>query len=245
MSNPFAFLKTTNDWLESVPERATKALDNAVGNGEKIAQSKVDSICVWLSWKINIQIERVRQSVIRTLHGMYKSTMAGKVMKMAKSIQSLVSDPLGALGSFASTLFSPVSSVFNWVKTLVKEVPRLAENLANIASSLPPTPPSPNINYYKFKIKVKSISLSAITSDPSKLPSPESMFPEPPNPFTKNTFQETFSSMNSKLKSNQVIYKLTDKQKQSLAQMNTSDIDSLSFEDISDLNKNLDNLSFN
>lgn len=228
--NPFEFLTATNDWLESVPGRVTKAFDNFIGNGEKVTQEKVDAICIWLSWKINIQIERVRQSVLRGLYGMYKSTAAGKVMHAAMVIKEFVSNPLKAIGSFASTVFGPVPKVISWVSTLMKELPRLARNLSNIASSLPPSPPNPHINYNKFKIKVKSVSLSTITSDPSKLPSPESMFPEPPKPFSKETFENTFANASAKLKSNKVIYKLTKKQKESLDIISGSPID----EDTSD-----------
>ena len=214
--NPFEFLKATNDWLESVPNRATKALNNFVGTGEKMTQEKVDAICIWLSWKINIQIERVRQSVLKALYGMYKSTAVGKVMQVAMVIKEFVSNPLRTLGSFAGAIFGPVPKVISWISTLMKELPRLAKNLSEIASSLPPAPPTPHINYDKFKIKVKSISLSTITSDPNKLPSPESMFPEPPKPFSKETFENTFANASAKLKSNQVMYKLTKQQKESL-----------------------------
>ena len=243
VSNPFAFLKTTNDWLESVPERARKALNNAVGNGEKITQSKVDAVCIWLSWKINLQIERVRQSLIRTLYGMYKSTTAGRVMRMATAIKDFVSDPLGALGTFASAVFSPVGAVFNWTSTLIKEVPRLAENLARIASVLPPDPPNSRINYDKFKIRVKSFSWSTLTSDPSKLPPPEVVFPPPTSiQSPKVTFDKAMEE-NAKLKSNKMIYKLTEEQKNSLKlmQLDTSEIDSLSFHE----HVNTDSLSFN
>lgn len=241
-SNPFAFLKTTNDWLESVPKRARKALNNAVGNGEKIAQSKVDEVCIWLSWKINVQIERVRQSLIRTLYGMIQSTAAGRVMKMATAIKEFVSDPLGALGTFASAIFSPVSAVFSWTSTLVKEVPRLAENLANIASVLPPEPPNSRINYDKFKIKVKSFSWSTLTSDPSKLPPPEVVFPPPSSiQSPKITFDKAMEE-DSKLKSNKMKYKLTKEQENSLKlmQLNSSEVDSLSFNESTDA----DSLSF-
>lgn len=241
-SNPFAFLKTTNDWLESVPKRARNALNNAVGNGEKIAQSKVDEVCIWLSWKINVQIERVRQSLIRTLYGMIQSTAAGRVMKMATAIKEFVSDPLGALGTFASAVFSPVTATLNWIPTLIKEVPRLAENLANIASVLPPEPPNSRINYDKFRIRVKSFSWSTLTSDPSKLPPPEVVFPPPSSiQSPKVTFDKAMEE-DSKLKSNKMKYKLTKEQENSLKlmQLSSSEVDSLTFNKDTDT----DSLSF-
>lgn len=214
--NSLKFLSETNDWLETVPKTAIEGLNNSIIKGENMTQEKVDSICVWLSWKINLQIERVRQACLKALYGMYKNTVAGQVMNMASTIKNFVSDPLGAIGDFAGSIFGPVPKVFGWLQTLMTEIPRLAKNLASIVASLPPAPPSPNINFDKFKIKVKTISLSTITSNPNKLPSPESMFPEPPKPFSKDSFQDMFANANAKLKSNKLVYKLTEEQRQSI-----------------------------
>ena len=125
-SNPFEFLECTNDWLESVPQRAINALNNSVGNGERIAQAKVDAICTWVSWKINIQIERVRQATLRALYGMYKNTVVGKVIQVITVIKEFVSDPLGTIGSFAAAIFSPFAPIVQWFPTLQKEIPRLS-----------------------------------------------------------------------------------------------------------------------
>ena len=216
MTRPFDFLKTANDWLEKVPLRITRAFENFVGTGERTTQEKVDKICVWLAWKANIAIERLRQRLIRILYDQYKTTAGGKVMQAATAVQKFVSDPLGALGSFASTVFSPVGSIIAWSNMLLVELPRLAANLARIVQVLPPEPPSPNINYDKFKLKVGSISMAIITSDPSNLPTPESMFPEPEKPFSKNSFNKVFTESSANLKSNTVKYKLNEDDANSL-----------------------------
>lgn len=217
-----AFLKTTNEWLEDVPVRIIAAYDNFVGNGEDLVQSKVDTFCVWLSWKVNIAVERKRQAVLRILHGQYQSTVVGKVMKMANAIKSFCSDPLGALGTFAGAIFGPVASVFKWIVELTAEIIKLAANLAKIMAVLPPNPPSPHINYDKFKLKVKSISMAEVTSDPNTLPPPEVMFPEPPKPFTKETFKEGFEKATASLKSGRKKYTLSEEDKKSLAGFNVS-----------------------
>lgn len=182
------FLKTTNDWLEKYPLKMSNAFDNYFRAGEDIGQAEVDIICEWLAWRVNITVERVRQRVVKSLYNMYMSVTGGRVAKVVNAITSFVKDPLGALGSFASALYGPVAVVATWVTTLAKEVPRLARNLSNIAQSAPPDPPSPHINYNKFKLKIGSVNMSTILSDPSAMPSPESMFPEPTRPWSKSTF---------------------------------------------------------
>ena len=213
---PFGFLKTTNDWLEDCPERIIAAYDNFIGDGENLAQSKVDKFCAWLAWKVNIAIERKRQTILKILHEQYQTTAAGKVMAVANAIKKFCNDPIGAIGSFAGAIFGPVAAVFKWVVELASEILRLAANLAKIMAALPPTPPNPHINYDKFKLKVNSISMAEIASDPSSLPPPEVMFPEPPKPFTKETFTEGFESSSANLKSQQKKYTLSDEDKKAL-----------------------------
>ena len=220
MVAPFDFLKTTNDWLETVPENTTKAFENMINSGEAITQSKVDDICVWLSWKVNIAIERKRQAVLRILYGMYQGTVAGKVMSAAMAIKTFFSNPLKKIGSVASVLYGPIPAVISWIKMLMVEIPRLAENLANIASSLPPPTPEPYINYDKFKLKVGTISLATITTDPSSLPPPEVMFPEPSKPFSKETFTKTFELASANLKSAKRKFTLRKEDKAAIESLN-------------------------
>lgn len=213
---PLQFLSTTNDWLEKVPENTINALNNMVGTGENITQSRVDYICAWLSWKVNVAIERRRQALIQTLHDQYMSNQQGPVMKAANAIMSFVSDPLGAIGDFAGAIAAPVKKVFSWIAALVKEIPRLAANLANIVSSLPPSPPNPHINFDKFKLKVGSVSMSAIVKGTSGMKTPEEMFPEPKKPFSKESFASIFNDPNVSLKTGSKKYKLKDEDYESI-----------------------------
>lgn len=218
---PLGFLQSTNDWLEDVPIRIVAAYENFIGNGEKIAQKKVDVICTWLAWKVNIAVERKRQVVIKILHEQQKTTVYGKVMRMATAIQDFCSDPLGALGAFASAIFGPVIAVFKFAVELGRQVLKLAANLAKIMSALPPAPPDPHINYDKFKLKINSISMAEISADPSRLPAPETMFPEPPKPFTKKSFEEGFEKESASLKSSKKKYTLSKEDKETLSMFNT------------------------
>lgn len=218
---PLDFLVATNDWLEDCPERIVAAYDNFIGNGEGLVQSKVDKFCAWLAWKVNIAVERKRQAVLKILHEQYQTTAAGKVMKMANAIQSFVSDPLGALGTFAGAIFGPVTFVFKLITQLISEVIRLAANLARIMAVLPPNPPNPHINYDKFKLRVNSISMGEVMAGPGSLPSPEAMFPEPEKPFTKETFAKGFEEGTATLKSGRKKYKLSEEDKKALVGFDT------------------------
>jgi hypothetical protein len=224
-TGPLEFLKTTNYWLENVPLRIIAAFENFIGDGERAIQSRVDIICAWLAWKVNIAIERKRQAVLRILYGQYEKTAAGQVMKVAGAVQSFCSDPIGAVGDFANALFAPIVAVFKWITDLISEILKLAANLAKIMSVLPPTPPSPRINYDKFKLKVGSISLAEVMSDPSSLPAPEVMFPEPEKPFSKEAFTKGFETASANLKSMKVVYKLNEDDKKTLEAMNKDNVD--------------------
>lgn len=232
---PLSFLKTTNDWLEDVPIRITAAYNNFIGNGEDLAQSKVDIFCAWLAWKVNIAVERKRQAVLQILYDQYKSTAGGKVASVARAIQDFCNDPIGAIGALAGAIFGPVFAVFKWIVELGKEILRLASNLARIMAVLPPSPPNPRINYDKFKLKVKSISMAEVTSNPYNLPPPEVMFPEPQKPFTKESFTEGFEKATASLKSSKKKYVLSEEDKKTLAGFNT-----LSLSDVISSETNID-----
>lgn len=216
-ANIFAFLKPVNDWLEGVPITVTNSLNNIVGSGEEIAQSQVDKACTWLSCKVNRSIERIRRGILRALHGIYESATNIGAGKAAKAISKFFSDPIGSIGDLASLLFAPVSIVFNIVTFLIKEVPRLAANLANIVNSLPPEPPSPRINYDKLRIKVLPISMSAIKADPNSLPPIESVYPSPKEPlYSAKDFDSEFFDTTIRLKSDKPKYSLSEEDRNSL-----------------------------
>ena len=193
--DPLGFLTDVNDWLEKYPINIGAAFDNMVGKGQTLAQGKVDIICRWLAWKVNIAVERKRQELIKTLYEMFKNTAQGRVMKAATAIQKFASNPIGSLGALADALFGPVVKVIKWTYNLGKQLIRLAKNLALIANTLPPSPPSPEINYDEFKLKIGSISMAIITQDPSNMPSPEVLFPEPIRPWSPAAFQAEFEEV--------------------------------------------------
>ena len=63
--------------------------------------------------------------------------------------------------------------------------------------------------------------MAEIIADPSSLPAPEVIFPEPPKPFSKETFTEAFEGASASLKSSQVKYTLSEEDKKALTGFNS------------------------
>lgn len=198
------WLKKVNDFLEQVPLQVTEWFEHTFKSGEKLTQDFVDRQCAWLAWKINIMVERKRQEVLKTLHDEYGGYLGA--LQVVTVFKQAVTDPIGTLGSVFNTIAGPYAKVVDFLKTLMKEIPRLAANLAKIASSLPPAPPNPRINFNAFKLNIKSISMADVINGGS-LPTPEQMFPEPPKPFGKASFDSSFENAPISKGINEVIYK--------------------------------------
>lgn len=203
MAKSLDWLVKINDFLEEVPGNVSSYFKALSKSGEELVQSQVDIICAWLAWKVNIMVERKRQQVVQTLneqYGGYLQLFGG----ISAAKQAL--NPLKA-GSFFSKFISPVSAIVSFLKTLMKEIPRLAANLANIANALPPDPPNPHINYNAFKLKIGTISLKEVIAGTAGTPSPEQMFPEPAKPFSKEAFNASFEGAKKTAAAEGVIYR--------------------------------------
>ena len=198
------WLVKVNDFLEQVPVNVNTWFENTFKSGEKLTQDFVDRQCAWLAWKINVMVERKRQEVLKTLHDEYGGYLGA--LQVVTVFKQAVTDPIGTLGSVFNTIAGPYAKVVDFLKTLMKEIPRLAANLANIASSLPPAPPSPHINFHAFKLNIKSISMADVINGGS-LPTPEQMFPEPQRPFGKASFNSSFDNAPIAKGINEIVYK--------------------------------------
>ena len=202
------YLTKVNDFLERVPLSVTKFFKNAFKAGEEIVQEYVDVVCRWVAWQVNINIERVRQKVIRALWQQYGKYLI--MLQAAQIIKEFLHDPIGTIFKFAKKYFEPYEKVIEFIKVLGNELPRLAQNLAEIARALPPEPPSPDINFNEFKIKVHTISMKEVLLGPDSIPPPEQMFPEPPRPWSKGAFDATFEGAKAIMKEDNVVYKMSD-----------------------------------
>lgn len=200
------WLTNLNNMLEQIPKNALDFFDKTFKKGEEYTQDFVDAVCKWLAWSININVERIRQSIIKKLAKQYAGAMT--VVAGVSVVKNALSDPIGSLGSVFSYFSKPYTVAKNFYQILVVEIPRLAANLANIASALPPDPPNPHINFNAFKLQIGTISIGEITGA-SSMPSPEQMFPEPPSPFSKAAFDSSFENAKAKTAESQVMYKLS------------------------------------
>lgn len=192
---PLDWLVKTNEFLEKLPEGVLKYFYAFSNMGENLAQSYVDIVCRHAAWRVNITVERLRQRVLKTLNNQY-----GFILKIISTInigKQVASNPLGAIGSFFSTITKPLSMALYFITTLATELPKLARNFSNIMAVLPPEPPSPHINYDAFQLKIQTVSMDALLSADS-LPDPEVLFPEPEKPWSTRAFQDSFESASEK-----------------------------------------------
>ena len=193
MAGSLDWLVQLNDCLEQIPKNVTAFFESLIKSGQNLTQAYVDKVCIWISWWVNISVERLRQKTIKTLKEQYGNHIM--VVKCANTLGKAIRHPLETLGKFFGIFAVPVKIVAEFIKTLIKELPRLANNLAKIVNSLPPSVPSNlNINFNAFKLKIGTISMKEILSDDA-MPSPEEMFPEPERPFGKEFFNAAFTDV--------------------------------------------------
>ena len=206
MTKSLDWLVKVNDCLEEIPESVNDFYNSFIKSARELSQEYVDKVCTWMAWWVNITVERLRQKTINTLIDQYSSYFV--VLKWVKVIRDVMKNPIKALGSFFGIFAKPIQAAMEFITTLMREIPRLAKNLANIMDSLPPTPPSGlGINFDAFKIKINTITMKDITSG-GNFPPPEKMFPEPESPFGKAAFEEVFNNSKKVSLDDKIVYKL-------------------------------------
>lgn len=188
------WLSKVNSYLEEDPLVIAKFLNRISSSAEEVPQTAVDIICEWSACRVNRKIERIRQWIIRSLHGQNKFVNA--ILTPIKSLYNAYKNPIDGLGAVISVvksilkiIWGPIFILGEFIYDLGKEVLRLAKNLALIASSLPPRPINPRVNFNKFRLSIGSLGMNTITEDPSNLPDPDKLFPQTaPTPFISKEF---------------------------------------------------------
>ena len=205
MAKSLDWLVKVNDFLEGVPNSVITYFNALTKSGEELTQSYVDTVCAWLAWKVNIMVETKRQQVVQTLYEQYGGYL--QMFSAVNTVKNAISDPIGAIGGFLGRFAAPIGAVIDFLKTLMREIPRLAANLANIASALPPDPPNPRINFNAFKLKIGTVTLKEVMTGTEGTPTPGQMFPEPAKPFSKEAFNASFDNAKKTAAAEGVIYK--------------------------------------
>ena len=207
--DPLDWLKKTNKFLEGVPQGIIDYFNNL--NDMNLIQEQVDAICEYAAWKVNLSVEKVRQQVIRVLRRQCKQVK--DILKFMKKLKDAIANPIAAIEAVVQLikmiiekLLGPYYELVKFMIRLAVEIAKLAKNLQNIMEVLPPSPPSTDINYNKFALKIGSISMDMIMDDGGQeMQNPDQMFPEPKKPFTKNTFKQVFNKV--KPKKDTVVYR--------------------------------------
>ena len=189
---PLDWLVEINDSLEQIPGTILTYFDALEAFGENLTQAYVDIWCRYMAWVVNINIERLRQRVLRSLSE--QNTVISKIIGFMNLAKEVISDPIGVVGSFFSTITAPIKTAYEFITTLVTELARLAKNLARITEVLPPAPPNPHINFNEFKLQIGTASMTSL-GGVDALPPPEVMFPEPAEkPMGREAFMASFNS---------------------------------------------------
>ena len=209
------YLRDFNKFLEGVPTTIANFFDRVFKAEAGLTQKAVDMICEWAAWKVNIMVEAKRQEFVKALHE--QNSWVDKILTPIRVVKKISEDPLGALEDVATAIkeianifIGPFVFLVNFLQELIKELARLANNLANLLTSLPPPPPSSNISFDKFQLKIGQMGMSTILDDPTSLPPPEEMFPEPIVPFSVEYFKALGNEAKTIYREEKPFYELKD-----------------------------------
>lgn len=184
------FLRTANAALEQIPGGIITYFDAIADMGENVSQAFVDAVCRYAAWMVNINIERIRQKVLKSIYD--QNIVVRIIVDILEIGKKVILNPLDVIPTFFERLTAPFRVAKEIIVDIVKEISRLSENVTKIMSVLPPDPPNPDINFHEFKIKIYTFGMGALAPSDS-FPAPEVLFPQPPSPFGKDTFMEAFA----------------------------------------------------
>ena len=218
-SGILGFLKTANAALEQIPGGILAYFDALAEMGENVSQSFVDAVCRYAAWLVNINIERIRQKVLKSV---YEQNLFVRIIVDVIDIgKKVIQDPLGVIPSFFDRLTAPFKAAKQLITDIITEISKLASNVTKIMQVLPPKPPNPDINFDEFKIKINAFGMNALAPADS-FPAPEVIFPKPPNPFGPETFKDIFNEGKKGLTDNEAVDTVNKNAKKVFYKMKTS-----------------------
>lgn len=162
MTDKFKKIDDLNAFLEKINTNVYTTF-NDIENYP--TQQKVDEACIFISNKINAQLEVKRQELIKVLHDGYVSS--NEVIQLLKPLVEFdlnIDTVVSAVKKIIDILAGPYQVAVEYVTELTPKITELTTNIALLAYIPEKLPQRPDINYNKLNIAMKPITIDEITS---------------------------------------------------------------------------------
>ena len=162
MTDKFKKIDDLNAFLEKINTNVYTTF-NDIENYP--TQQKVDEACIFISDKMNAQLEVKRQELIKTLHEGYVSS--NEVIELLEPLVNFnlnIDTVVDAVKKIINILAGPYKVAVEYVTELTPKVTELSTNIALLAYIPENLPQRPDINYNKLNISMKPITIDEIIS---------------------------------------------------------------------------------
>lgn len=162
MTDKFKKIDDLNAFLEKINTNVYTTF-NDIENYP--TQQKVDEACIFISNKINAQLEIKRQELIKVLHDGYLSS--NEVIQLLKPLVEFdlnIDTVVSAVKKIIDILAGPYQVAVEYVTVLTPKLKDLSTNIALLAYIPDNLPQRPDINYDKLNISIKPITIDEIIS---------------------------------------------------------------------------------
>lgn len=162
MSDKFKKIDDLNKTLENI-NKTVYTTFNDIENYP--TQQKIDEACIFVSNKINAQLEVKRQELIKVLHDGYISS--NEVIQLLKPLVEFdlnIDTVVSAVKKIIDILAGPYKIAVEYATELAPKLAELSTNIALLAYIPENLPQRPDINYNKLNITMKPITIDEIIS---------------------------------------------------------------------------------
>lgn len=162
MTDKFKNIDDLNAFLEKINTNVYTTF-NDIENYP--TQQKVDEACIFISNKINAQLEVKRQELIKVLHDGYVSS--SEVIQLLEPLVNFdlnIDTVVDAVKKIIDILAGPYKIAVEYVTILTPKLAELATNIALLAYIPANLPQIPNINYDKLNITMQPITIDEVIS---------------------------------------------------------------------------------
>lgn len=174
----FKWLETINTNLASLNEWVDAVFDD-MGN---YGQEGVDAICAYVGEVVSYHVNYMKATALNALHEQYlgQSVIIEQLEPAVKLVEGEPITNPEALFEILVAIFKPwlkpYETAINFMKELVPELEKFAENIQKIASHRP-TINVPGISLDSFKLDITTPTIDQVIA--GSVP-----YPDPPKPFT-------------------------------------------------------------